>query len=88
MEKVILKSEEKRSRSEIVEFLTEIAQKIDKGVIKLIQAEESVELSISEELTLEIKVEEKIKHNKSRKIQLEIELEWSEGEKEESIKLA
>ena len=87
MEKVILKVEEKRSRSEIVEFLTEIAQKIDKGVVKLIQAEKSVELSIPEELTLEIKVEEKIKQNRPRKIQLEIELEWFEGEIEESIKL-
>jgi amphi-Trp domain-containing protein len=88
MERVILKSEEKKSRSEIVEFLTEIAQRIDKGIIKLIQAEESVELLIPEELTLEIKVEEKIKQNRPRKIQLEIELEWSEGEKEESITLA
>ncbi|MHA2227289.1 MAG: amphi-Trp domain-containing protein [Candidatus Hodarchaeales archaeon] len=88
MERVILKSEEKKSRSEIVEFLSEIAQKIDKGIIKLIQAEKSVELSIPEELTLEIKIEEKIKQNNPRKIQLEIELEWSEGEKAESIKLA
>ena len=88
MEIVILKSEEKKSRSEIVKFLTEIAQKIDKGSLKLIQAEESVELSIPEELTLEIKVEEKIKQNRPKKIQLEIELEWSEGIEEETIKLA
>ena len=88
MERVILKSEEKMSRSEIVKFLTEIAQKIDKGNVKLIQGEESVELSIPEKLTLEIKVEEKIKQNNPKKIQLEIELEWSEGVKEETIKLA
>jgi len=88
MENVILKSEEKKSRSEIVKFLTEIAQKIDNGILELIQAEKSVELSIPEELTLEIKVEEKIKENRPKKIQLEIELEWSEGGKEETIKLA
>jgi amphi-Trp domain-containing protein len=87
MERVILKSEEKKSRSEIVKFLTDIAQKIDTGNVTLIQAEESVELLIPEELTLEIKVEEKIKQNRPRKLQLEIELEWSEGTKEESIKL-
>ncbi|MHA1967713.1 MAG: amphi-Trp domain-containing protein [Candidatus Hodarchaeales archaeon] len=87
MERVILKSEEKKSRSEIVKFLTDIAQKIDTGNVTLIQAEESVELLIPEELTLEIKVEEKIKQNRPRKLQLEIELEWYEGTKEESIKL-
>ena len=87
MENIIMKSEEKLPRSEIVNFLTDIAQKIDSGVVKLIKGEESVELSIPEHLTLEIKVEERIKPNKPRKMQLEIELEWSEGEKEESIRL-
>ena len=88
MENVLLKSEEKLSRTEIVKFLTEITQKIDTGVVKLIQGEESVELSLPDLLTLELKVEEKIKPNRPRKMQLEIELEWDEGEKKESIRLA
>ena len=88
MEIVILKSEEKKTRSEIVEFLQEIALKIDKGVVKLVQGEESVELTIPDSLTLEIKVEEKIKNNRPKKMQLEIELEWYEGKKRESIQLA
>ncbi|MHA2306663.1 MAG: amphi-Trp domain-containing protein [Candidatus Hodarchaeales archaeon] len=88
MENVILKSEEKKTRSEIVEFLQEIALKIEKGVVKLVQGEESVELVIPENLTLEIKVEEKIKQNKPKKLQLEIELEWYEGKEKESVKLA
>ena len=88
MENVILKSEEKKSRSEIVEFLKEIAEKIDSGTVKLIQGEETVELSIPDHLTLELKIEEKIKPNKPRKMQLEIELEWPKGEKKESIRLA
>ncbi len=46
MEKIILKSEDKMYRSEIVEFLREIAMKIDTGVVKLVQGEESVELVI------------------------------------------
>ena len=87
MENVILKSEEKKSRSEIVEFLKEIAQKIDSGTVTLIQGEESVELLIPDHLTLELKVEEKLKPNRPRKMQLEIELEWMEGDKEEAIKL-
>ena len=87
MENVIMKSEEKLPRSEIVQFLTDIAQKIDSGVVNLKKGEETIELSIPENLTLEIKVEEKIKPNKPRKMQLELELEWIEGEKEASIRL-
>lgn len=87
MENVILKSEEKKTRSEVVEFLKEIAQKIDTGVVKLVQGEENVELTIPENVTLEIKVEEKIKQDKPVKMQLEVELEWIVGTPKESIKL-
>ena len=87
MENVILKSEEKKTRSEVVEFLKEIAQKIDTGVVKLVQGEENVELTIPENVTLEIKVEEKIKQDKPVKMQLEVELEWNVGTPKESIKL-
>ncbi len=47
-----------------------------------------MELAIPESLTLEIKVEEKIKQRSPKKMQLEIELEWYEGKKRESIQLA
>jgi amphi-Trp domain-containing protein len=87
MENVIMKSEDKKSRSEVVDFLREIATKIDTGVVKLVQGDASVELKIPENLTLELKVEEKIKQAKSVKMQLEIELEWYVGEHKESIQL-
>jgi amphi-Trp domain-containing protein len=87
MENILLKSEEKKSRSEIVIFLKEIAEKIDSGTVKLIQGEQTVELEIPENLTLELKVEEKMKKSKTNKMQLEIELEWHVGEKSETIQL-
>jgi amphi-Trp domain-containing protein len=87
MENVIMKSEDKRSRSEVVSFLKEIAAKIDTGVVNLVQGDASVELAIPENLTLELKVEEKIKQNKPVKMQLEIELEWYVGEQRQSIQL-
>ncbi|MHA2175885.1 MAG: amphi-Trp domain-containing protein [Candidatus Hodarchaeales archaeon] len=87
MENVIMKSEDKRSRSEVVGFLKEIATKIDTGVVKLVQGDASVELEIPENLTLELKVEEKIKQNKPVKMQLEIELEWYVGKQKESVEL-
>lgn len=87
MENVLLKSEEKKSRSDIVAFLKEIAVKIDSGTVKLVQGEQSLELVIPENLTFELKVEEKLKPDRPRKMQLEIELEWSEGEPSESVQL-
>lgn len=87
MENVILKSEEPKTRSEIVQFLREISDKIESGSVKLIQGETELELVIPEKLVLELKVEEKIKPNKPKKMQFEIELEWIEGEKSEGIKL-
>jgi amphi-Trp domain-containing protein len=87
MENVILKSEEEKTRSEIVSFLREIATKIDSGVVKLVQGESTVELNIPENLQLELKVEEKIKEGKPQKMQLEIELEWYVGSAKESIRL-
>ena len=59
MEKIILKSEDKMYQSEIVKFLQEIAMKTDTGVVKLVQGEESVELVIPQNLTLELKVVKK-----------------------------
>ena len=87
MENVIMKSEDKRSRSEVVSFLREIASKIDTGVVKLVQGDASVDLEIPENLTLELKVEEKIKQHKPVKMQLEIELEWYVGKRKESVEL-
>jgi amphi-Trp domain-containing protein len=87
MENVILKSEEKKARSEIVSFLREIAAKIDSGVVKLVQGESTVELNIPENLQLELKVEEKVKEGKPQKMQFEIELEWYVGPAKESIRL-
>ena len=87
MENVIMKSEDKKSRTEVVEFLKDIATKIDTGVVKLVQGDASVDLEIPENLTLELKVEEKIKQNKPAKMQLEIELEWYVGKQKESVEL-
>lgn len=82
-----MKSEDKRTRSEVVNFLKEIATKIDTGVVRLVQGDSSLDLEMPENLTLELSVKEKIKQNKPTKIQFEIELEWYVGEEKESITL-
>ncbi|MEA2069946.1 MAG: amphi-Trp domain-containing protein [Asgard group archaeon] len=87
MKNILLESKEKKSRSEIVAFLKELAEKIDSGTVTFLQGEESLDLEIPEKLTLELEVQEKEKEHKPKKMQIEIELEWYLGEKSESIEL-
>ena len=82
-----MKSEDKRSRAEVVRFLKEIAMKIESGVVKLVQGDASVDVEIPDSLTLELSLKEKTKQNKPTKMQLEIELEWNVGEQKEAITL-
>lgn len=84
---ILLQSEEKKKRAEVVAFLKEMAEKIESGKVTLLQGKESLELEIPENLTLELKVEEKIKANKPKKMQLEIEIEWYKGEEGKGVKL-
>jgi amphi-Trp domain-containing protein len=86
-ETVLFKSEEKKSRDEVVEILRLLAEKIASGRLNLSNDSGSVELELPANLTLEIKVEEETKRPnkvmplKSRvKRSLEVELEWIEGE--------
>ena len=82
-----MKSEEKKSRIEVAAFLKDVAERIESGTVKLKQGEETIILDIPEKLTLELKVQEKTKQMKPKKKQLEIELEWYIGEKNEQIEL-
>ena len=77
-ETVLFKSEERKSRDDVVQVLRLLADKIESGKLNLSNAGGSVELELPANLTLEIKVEEETKHRTKRS--LEIELEWTEGE--------
>jgi len=73
-EKVLMKSEEKKSRTEVAEFLRDVASKISVGSLTFRQGSEEMVFEIPDTLELELKVEEKI--GRTPKIQFEIELEW------------
>ena len=87
MKEILMKSEEKMSRTEVAAFLKVVAERIESGKVKLIQGKETIVLDIPANLTLELKVQEKTKQMKPKKKQLEIELEWYLGEKNEQIEL-
>ena len=80
-ETVLFKSEEKKSRGQVAEMLRLIADKVEQGRVSISSGSQGVDISIPQNVVLEIKVEEetKVKTKKS----LEIEIEWVEGGDEE-----
>lgn len=78
-ETVLFRSEERKSRDEVAQFLRQIADRLQSGSVTLIQGEERLQLDIPTGLTLEIKVEEEQKRDGPRR-SLEIEVEWREGD--------
>ena len=78
IEKVLFKSEEKKSAGEIAAALRRIADKVESGGLTLKQGQDTVQLDFPETMTLEIKVEEE--SGRQTKRSLEIELEWVPGQ--------
>ena len=77
-ETVLFKSEEKKSLEEVAAVLRLIADKIEKGNLTLQQGNESLNLELPQNVTLEIKAEEE--SGKKLKRSLEIEIEWIIGD--------
>ena len=80
-EKILFKSEERKTKSEITDILHRIADMVEQGNMSLSNGAVSVELQFPENMVLEIKAEEEIKHK--TKHSLEIELEWTVGDHEQ-----
>lgn len=79
-EKVLFKNEEKMNSSEAAEILRRLADKVEKGKIKLSQGKREVLLKIPSRVELEIKVEKEEGKKKTKK-KIEVEIEWIVGEK-------
>jgi amphi-Trp domain-containing protein len=81
-ERKLFKSEEPKQRSEVSEFLRQIAAKIEAGQVILRQGQEEIVLDIPANLVLEIQVEEEDKKSKGIQHSLEIEIKWFEGDED------
>jgi amphi-Trp domain-containing protein len=79
-ERKLFKSEEPKQRSEVSEFLHQIAAKIEAGQVILRQGQEEITLDMPANLILEIQVEEEDKKSKGIQHSLEIEIKWFEGD--------
>ncbi len=72
----LFKSEERRSRSEVSQFLHQVADSIENGQVVLRQGQEELTLAIPTNLVLEVQVEDEDKKAKGVQHSLEIELKW------------
>ncbi len=80
IERVLFKSEEKKSASDIANVLRSIADKVDSGSITLQQGADKISIDFPASMVLELKVEEE--RGRKLKKSLEIELEWIVGGEE------
>lgn len=85
-EKILLKSESLKTLTEISDFLRTLADKIQSGNLVLKQDDNEVNLSLPQNCVLEVKVEEELKGG-VKKYQVEVEIEWKEGEENQELEI-
>ncbi len=76
----LFKSEERKSRAEVSQFLRQIADKLEAGQVVLRQGSEEISLDIPHNLILEIQVEDEDKKRKGIQHSLEVEIKWYDGD--------
>ena len=76
---VLFKSEERKSIQSVAEFLHQLADKLAENKVVLRRGAEEIQVSIPDNVILELKVEEEIKKGKTQH-SIEIEIEWLEGD--------
>ncbi len=75
----LFKSEDRKSRAEICDFLRHLADRIEAGTVTLRQGSEEIVLEMPEQLVLEVKAEDEQKSDKDVQHSLEVELKWWDG---------
>ncbi len=77
---VIVKSDLRKNLPDVAAFLRELADKVETGTITLVQGGQDVVIDLPETVSFELEYYEQPKKHGLKK-QLEIELEWTEGDK-------
>ncbi len=80
----LFKSEERKSRNEVVSFLRALAGKIEEGRVVLKQGGEELALELPQNLILDIQAEDEDKGQKGTQRSLEVEIKWFEGGQDDS----
>ncbi|MCK4801963.1 MAG: amphi-Trp domain-containing protein [Anaerolineales bacterium] len=77
---VIVKSDLRKKLPDVASFLRELADKVETGQVTLVQGGQDVIVEMPETVSFELEYYEQPKKGGLKK-QLEIELQWVEGEK-------
>lgn len=86
-EKRLFKSEERKSRSDLSDFLRQLADKISEGRVVLSQGQEEVTLQLPQRMILEVQVEDEDKGAKGIQHSLEVEIKWFDDDQEGPLEL-
>ncbi len=78
----LFRQKERKSRTEVSEFIQALGVKIGEGQVILKGATGDQELDIPQRMTLKVKASRKNKPNKGAKHKLTVKLTWYEGDYE------
>lgn len=79
MKDILFTSEEIKNRKDAADILRQVADKVEEGNILLKKESEEISVDLPEKMEVEIKASKKDKKGDVKR-ELEIELEWKEGE--------
>ena len=78
----LFKTEERKTRSDVSEFLHQLADKIANGRAVLSRGGEEIVLQIPHHLILEVQVEDEEKGPKGTQHSLEVEIKWFDNDEQ------
>ena len=78
----LFKSEERKNRADVSNFLHQLADKISDGKVVLSQGAEELTLQLPHNLILEVQVEDEEKGAKGIQHSLEIEIKWFDNDEQ------
>ncbi len=79
----LFKSQERKSREEVTDFLRQLADRIADGRVTLSQGGEDIVLQLPRSMVLEVQVEDEEKGEKGIQHSLELEFKWFDREQGE-----
>ena len=80
----LFKSEERKTLTEIGDFLRLLADKITSGQVVLSQGGEEITLQLPQNLILEVQVEDEEKGTKGTQHSLEVEIKWFDNDEHQN----
>ena len=78
----LFKTEERKNRSDVSNFLHQLADKVSNGQVVLSRGSEEITLQLPHNLILEIQVEDEEKGTKGIQHSLEVEIKWFDNDQQ------